>query len=139
MPLTAVFSGSRATRDRAVAVIESVGFEIDDRHGEHHWGFPSHRNHDEALLAGKPNAGHTPGTPHPVTGAPYEPDLRVSFITARTVAEPGLHSAMLGDAELRLIPLGWTERSHWSKELAVLTKEQVQSLRGFVASVGRGR
>ncbi len=64
MPLTAVFSGPLATREIATAALGEVGFSIDERHGDHHWGHPSYRNPGEAARAGKPNAGHTPGTGH---------------------------------------------------------------------------
>lgn len=138
MPLTAVFSGPRATRDKALGVLESVGFTIEHRLGEHNRGHPSYRNHIDAHVAGKPNSGHTPGLPHPETGAPFEPDPRISFVTVFTIAEDGLHTAMLGDASLRLEPFGWINRSSYPQLDNVLTQQEVEAIRGIAARLGQG-
>jgi hypothetical protein len=140
MPLTLVCSGPINTRDRAIALLEEEGFAVDGRHGDHHWGHPSYKNPVEAAAAGKPQSGHTPGTPHPTTGRPYVADRRVSFVTVRVEAPDidELYSTMLGAASDTLERIGWHNRSHWTKELIVLTEDEVVALRGLIARLGRG-
>jgi len=87
-PGIAVLSGPVQRRHDCERALKAGGFtvldapalpaEIGQRHP--HRGLPAHRNPDEALAAGIPNAGHTPGTGHPDTGEDYEDDPRVAFL-----------------------------------------------------------
>src|SRR5271156_6682764 len=88
----AVFSGPVDTRDQAITALKTAGFKplptgilgvggTDWRGQPDSHGLPSHRSPAVAEAAGVPNAGHTPGKPHPVTGQSYVEDPRVSWIT----------------------------------------------------------
>lgn len=136
MPLTAVCSGPRITREQAIKALVAIGFILDDRQGEHHWGHPSYRNHGEAAAAGKPNAGHTPNTPHPLTGQDYEADAKVSFATMLSGADSADHSDLLGSAGRVLERMGWVLRSHWAKELNVLNPAEQFALQGLASRLG---
>lgn len=96
-PGIAVLSGPVQRRNECERALRAAGFttleapplpaELGARHP--HRGLPAHRNPDEALAAGVPNAGHTPGTGHPDTGEDYEDDPRVGFLDVQIPEREG--------------------------------------------------
>ena len=145
--LILVVSGPKITRDEAVASLRAAGWStsvpclrnvetpggmrqssdaVD--HLAHSWGLPSYRSAAEAHSAGKPNAAHTPGTPHPTTGKAYAPDKRISFATVAIEADDP--STALGHASDAIAGSGWVARSHTTKVPIVLTTAQAQGLKG---------
>lgn len=85
----AIFSGPGVDRDKVAAALTDAGFppvpegivlRWDDKPHDDH-GLASYPSPEHAAKAGVPNAGHTPGTPHPATGKQYVHDPRVAFIT----------------------------------------------------------
>jgi hypothetical protein len=62
--LNVVVSGNKRTVKQAIEVLAEAGFAQSETRRDD-WGLPSYVDPLEAEKAGKPNAGHTPGTPHP--------------------------------------------------------------------------
>lgn len=124
-------------------------FELDpyDSHG-----LPSYTDPVTAHAAGKPNAGHTPGEPHPATlvisgeeqanpvphhGEAYEPDTSVAFFTVAGHPDP---------VELAIKGTNWAVRMHTApfthktrpsvEELLATAEETVEFLRSQVSNGG---
>jgi hypothetical protein len=140
MGLTVVFGGPRATRDKASEIIRAEGFSPLNRkgepEGENNWLLPSYKNPTEALTAGFPNSGHTPGGAHPDTGAAYEPAGRASFITGYFHDLPlEEHTNVMTSADRALAAVGWEVRSSWNKDLLTLTKAEQIDYRGLHAAI----
>jgi hypothetical protein len=101
-PGVAVLSGPVQRRGECERALKAAGFKCLDAPplpaelGERppHRGLPAHRNPDEALAAGVPNAGHTPGTGHPDTGEPYQDDPRVAFLDVQVPDREGALDAL---------------------------------------------
>src|SRR5690348_5281443 len=107
-PALAVLSGPLVRRNDCKRALEGVGLIVldpeplpEDPSAARlpHRGLAAYRNPDEALEAGKPNSGHTPGTEHPETGDAYEDDTRIGFLDVRIPDSDGALDKIAGLAE----------------------------------------
>lgn len=62
--LNVVLSGHKRTEKQVRKALEDAGFTLVETRPDN-WGLPSYTDPITAEMAGKPNSGHTPGTPHP--------------------------------------------------------------------------
>ena len=124
-PGYAVLSGPLVRRSDCVRALEGVGFTVlpgpplpedpTERQPPHR-GLPSYRTPVEALEAGVPNAGHTPGTPHPDTEEAYQGDPRIAFVDVQI---PDLEDALDRIAELA-DGARFTLRAHYPEQVITI-------------------
>ena len=91
---------------------------------QHAHGLPSHASPEAAEAAGAPNAGHTPGTPHPDTGGTYERDPKVDWIA---VELPEDAAEALADLQRAATDHSYALRMHTSpsvRRIEEITVEQ---------------
>lgn len=127
--LTIVLSGPNTFRHQVATSLKREGFEVGpETHGH---GLPSYTDPITAHEAGKPNAGHTPGTEHPAellaveedddgnavhvpvphdcedAGSPYEDDPDIGWVSARGLDVDRAQAVAQG--------FGWQLRMHGVK------------------------
>lgn len=126
-PAEVTLSGPVDTQAQCVAALKAAGMRL--LHTESA-GLPSHTDPITAREAGHPNAGHTPGTRHPVMlltvdgeefpnpvaethgNEAYQPDPSVGFITVASDAHDTAHQIA--------VAYGWRLRRHTVQTIETL-------------------